>query len=156
MEFQYFTLYPVRCTCSKVLGHLVDGLHAQMAHYTANPPDDGRTATEAALDDIGLDRMCCRMNMLNPASTVLTSKYFTLQQKPRVDDPSILPVTTGFKSAPPGDRLNTLFPVSTVDMSALGIEGIQANLQRTDDAPPLYVGNNKYATVLARQVFAAR
>jgi DNA-directed RNA polymerase I, II, and III subunit RPABC5 len=52
------TILPVRCyTCGKVLGNLGDRYDKLL--------DEGMS-TEDALDELGLIRYCCRMNVFNP------------------------------------------------------------------------------------------
>ena len=67
-----FQLYPVRCTCGRPLSHLKD-VFLQLAETYSPAPN----AIGQALDGIGLVRMCCRTNMLNPAILQLTEKYYT-------------------------------------------------------------------------------
>ncbi len=71
------TLFPVRCyTCGKVIG--------QYQIFYEEQIKAGRTPKEI-MDQLGVTRYCCRMNMLNPA--ILPMGGFTELDKSLLEDP---------------------------------------------------------------------
>lgn len=101
MNFYY--QYAVRCpTCNELI--------ACVSPYFINLVENGST-TEEALNEIGLEKWCCRMTMLNPSPM-----FFNME---------VLDVVEGFVSVESNENANIIRPQQIISQSEVSSESLE-------------------------------
>lgn len=128
ITYQHF---PVICTCGRPLGHLKETFKDFVAAFAGEPDYVGK-----ALNEIGLQRICCRMNMMNPAIIQLVRKDYIPSSAESFQH---LNVSTTSASKQPS-KSNSLQPSPTDVLDDIQIADVMTGSVRMPDTKHVGLG----------------